>query len=116
MARKRKYINRQTLKALAQAQLSNDEISTALRVSWDTIARRYAEAINAWRREGVASIRRELYITALGDSKGKVSAMIFFLKNFGGMSDFHRHEHEQLEMTGVPIPREFRDSRADRPN
>lgn len=115
MARRRKYINRITLKALAQAQFSNDEISTALRVSWDTLARRYAEPIKKWRQEGVASVRRELFMTAMGDSKGKVPCMIFFLKNYGGMSDkVDVQEKRGFELGDLPVPTEFRT--ANRPN
>ena len=87
MSRPRKYVNRHILKELCQAQLSNDEISRVLRVSWDTLERRYAEAIKAWRMLGPASVRRELYLTAMGTSKGKLGAMIFYLKNYGGMAD-----------------------------
>lgn len=106
LAPRRKYVNRHILKELCQAQLSNDEISRVLRVSWDTLDRRYAEAIKAWRTLGPASVRRELFLTAMGDSKGKLGAMIFYLKNYGGMADVARNSEpsKPLDYGNLPIP------------
>ena len=93
------------LKDMCQAQCSNDEIAAALRVSWDTLDRRYAEAIKVWRGEGTMSARRRLFQLgmredpvfnkdgeAIGSKPASVPALIFFLKNYGGMSDVTRNE------------------------
>ena len=118
MARPRKYINRKLVKELAQAQLTNAEIARICKVSPDTIERRYAVAIKEWRRIGVGSVRRELFTTAMGTSKGKVTAAIFFLKNYGGMSDVVKNETPGLGLGNLPIANEFRDKSrsSDKPN
>lgn len=57
-------------------------------------------------QEGVGSVRRELFVTAMGASKGKTAAMIFFLKNYGGMSD--RHETvaaRSADFGNLPMPK-----------
>lgn len=116
MARRRKYIDRKLLKALCKAQLTDNEIATALRVDRTTLWRRYATAIKAWKEDGVASLRRKLFVTAQGDDKGAVTAMIFFLKNYGGMSDGPKEKRE-LDLGDLPISQEFHQPRkADKPN
>lgn len=90
MAPKRRYIDRKLLKELCQAQLTGEEIAACLRCSWDTLERRYAVAIKAWRSSGPGSARRRLYKLGMEDNaKGKpnTAALIFFLKNYGGMRD-----------------------------
>lgn len=104
MPPKRRYVDRRQLKELCLAQLTNDEISRILRVSWDTLDRRYAEAIKAWRLQGPGSARRRLYSLGMredavfdkdgneiGSKPASVPSLIFFLKNYGGMSDKHEH-------------------------
>lgn len=87
MARPRKRISPELVQSLAEAQLTVVEIARICKVSVDTIDRRFAERIKTWRGLGTGSVRHELYKTAMGASKGKVGAMIFFLKNYGGLSD-----------------------------
>lgn len=117
MARPRKYIDRKLMKELALAQLTNAEIARILKVSPDTIERRYAVAIKEWRRIGTGSVRRELFVTAMGQSKGKVTACIFFLKNYGGMSDVVRDGDKGLECGNLPVAKEFDQSRTvNKPN
>lgn len=119
MARPRKYIDRMMLKELCLAQCTNDEISGALNVSWDVLTRRYGGPIKVWRRQGPMSVRRKLFNVAMSDSKGAVTAAIFYLKNYGGMADVIRDKGREIEPEGVPIPYEFRqDSTAgtDKPN
>ena len=88
-----------------------------MHVSWDTLQRRYAEVIKIWRGQGPMSVRRELYTTAIGSSKGKVPAMIFFLKNYGGMADVIRDGDKGLEFGNLPVAKEFAQSRTvNKPN
>lgn len=91
MARPRKRLNAELVMQLAQAQLTTAEIATICKCSKDTIERRFAARLKAWKDEGVGSVRRELFLTAMSTSKGKVPAMIFYLKNYGGMADKHEH-------------------------
>lgn len=109
MAPRRRWIDRKLLKELCQAQCTNDEISGALHVSWDTLQRRYAEVIKIWRGHGPMSCRRELYKIAMGPpSKGKVTSLIFYLKNYGGMADVSKDVTGQLNLGNLPISDEFK--------
>ena len=130
MAPRRKWIDRKLLKELCQAQCSNEEIAGALRVSWDTLQRRYAEVIKVWRGAGVMSARRRLFDLGMREDsvfnkQGKeigtrptsVSALIFFLKNYGGMSDVVRDGDKGLEFGNLPVAKEFDQSRTvNKPN
>lgn len=131
MAPRRKWIDRKLLKELCLAQCTNDEIAGALRVSWDTLQRRYAEPIRIWRGAGPMSARRRLYNLGMSDEpivskKGEVvgykptsvTSLIFYLKNYGGMSDVVRDETPRLGLGDLPIAREFRDqsSGTNKPN
>lgn len=119
MARPRRYVDRKLLKELCMAQLTNDEIARCLRVSWDTLERRYAEAIKAWRVAGPGSVRRKLYTTATGpdDAPGRMTAMIFYLKNYGGMADNHRIEDSRpLDFGNLPMPADPLVRAAGKPN
>ena len=54
----------------------------------------------------------------VGTRPTSVSALIFFLKNYGGMSDVVRDETPRLGLGDLPIAREFRDqsSGTNKPN
>lgn len=106
MPRKRKWIDRKAMKELAMCQLTNEEMARILKVSPDTLERRYAGALKEWKKQGVGSMRRRLYETAMGNSKGAITAMIFFLKNFGGMADqVQTNERpKDLGFGGLPVP------------
>jgi hypothetical protein len=119
MARKRKYIDRKLMKTLAMCQLTNEEMARCLRVSKDTIERRYAAAIKAWKGLGVSSVRRELYVTALSpaDTPGKMTATIFFLKNYGGLADVTREEARIPDFGDLPNPiQQTRSGKVSKPN
>lgn len=87
MARPQKKLSTKLVEQLAKAQLTNVEIAQICHCSEDTLVRRYAERLKAWKSQGVGSVRRELFRTAMGKSRMKASAMIFFLKNYGDMRD-----------------------------
>lgn len=110
MARKRKYIDRKLMKELALCQLTNDEMARALRVSPETLERRYAATIKAWKQQGVGSVRRKLYSRAMDDSNSaSTTSMIFFLKNYGGLNDGLKDhgDNKPLATNGLPQPSEF---------
>lgn len=102
MARRRKWLDRKLMKQLAQAQLTNEEIAVCLKVSADTLERRYAGAIKEWKRQGVGSVRRKLFILAMSDEKNAATGMIFFLKNYAGMADVIREEPKAADFGNLP--------------
>jgi hypothetical protein len=116
MARPTIEIDEDLVHQLANAQLTTAEIAKICGVSKDTIERRFAATLKEWKDEGVGSIRRELYITALGSSKGKVSAMIFFLKNYGGMTDVTKEQREPLDFGSLPTPESKNTGTTGKPN
>src|ERR1051325_8259706 len=88
MARPQIELDAELVRELCRAQLTNDEIAVCCKCSPDTLTRRFAEQLKEWKSEGVSSVRRELFKTATDNrASGKTAAMIFFLKNYGGMSD-----------------------------
>jgi hypothetical protein len=129
MAPRRKWIDRKLLKELCLSQCSNEEIAGALRVSWDTLKKRYTEAIKIWRGEGPMSARRRLYSLGMKDipitdkdgeivgyKPASVPSLIFFLKNYGGMTDVVRND-QPLERGNLPTQFEAADvSGTDKPN
>lgn len=120
MARPKKELDPKLIEELASAQLTNVEIARICGCEEKTITRRFGERLKRWKEQGVGSVRRELYATAMGNSKGKVTAMIFFLKNYGGMADVKRLEDNRgVTDEGMPVPYEFRDnqpSQTHKPN
>ena len=104
VGRPRKRVSARVVKQLAEAQLTNLEIAKVLNCSVDTLARRFGEKIREWRAAGVGSARRELYRVAMRrGGSGKVSALIFFLKNYGRLSDWGYREELQAKeiLTGA---------------
>jgi len=85
--RPRKKIDSELVERLAEAQLTTAEIASICKCSPDTIERRFSEVLRRGRAVGTGSVKRELYVTALGSSKAKAAAMIFFLKAHAGLSD-----------------------------
>ena len=85
--RPRKRLDAELVEQLARAQLTNEEIARIVKCSPDTIERRYGARLRSWKAAGVGSVRRELFMQAMGTGKSKVTACIFFLKNYGGMRD-----------------------------
>jgi AraC-like DNA-binding protein len=86
--RPRKRVSARVVEQLAKAQLTNEEIARICNCSVDTLTRRFAERLKAWKSVGVGSARRELYRVGMSrDGAGKTSALIFFLKNYGNMRD-----------------------------
>lgn len=109
MARPRKYINRKLLKQLAMAQLTNEEIGSCVGLKFEHLMSRYGTAIKAWRSKGPGSARHRLFTEGMA---GNTACLIFYLKNYAGMSD-HR-ESKPLDSGALPIPDEFRE--ADKSN
>jgi hypothetical protein len=69
---------------LARAQLSNQDIAEISGIDEATLERDFGPRLKEWRLKGVASVRRELFLSATGNSKARVAAMIYFLKNYAG--------------------------------
>ena len=89
-AKKAVTISKDTLdpplvRELCFAQLPDSEIAALCKIGEEDLLAQFGELLDKWRAEGVAAVRRELYMTDMGASKGRISAITFFLKNFGGM-------------------------------
>jgi hypothetical protein len=72
---------------LAKAQLSNRDIAEITGMDEATLERDFGPRLREWRSKGVASVRRELFLSATGKSKARVAAMIYFLKNYTGSNE-----------------------------
>ncbi len=92
------------IRELAKAQLTNVEIAQISGCEEKTITRRYGDRLRAWKDEGVGSVRRRLYMGAMGMLEGtnQTTSMIFFLKNYGGCADVTREERKPLEFGSLP--------------
>jgi len=84
MARPRKVIDETLLRKLAVIHCNQEEMSSVLGVSVDTLQRRYAAQIKEGRAEGKMSLRRKMWEMALN---GNVSLLIWLSKNELGFSD-----------------------------
>lgn len=84
MARPRKPVDENLLRKLAAIHCNQDEMSSVLGVSVDTLQRRFAAQIKAARDEGKMSLRRKMWELALN---GNVTLLIWLSKNELGMSD-----------------------------
>lgn len=96
------------VQSLANAQLTNVEIAEICNCEEKTLTRRFGESLKRWKDEGVGSVRRKLFTRAMDDKyPGATTAMIFFLKNYGGMADVTREQNRPAETNDIPLPREF---------
>lgn len=111
MARPKLELDEVLVADLARAQLTDKEIAQICKCSVDTLTRRFADSLKEWKLEGVGSVRRKLFTTALGESKGSTTAMIFFLKNYGGMADVRREEPPPIGRG--ELPSHFKPATAD---
>lgn len=114
MARPKIELDESLVQELAKAQLTDKEIAQICKCSVDTLTRRFADSLKEWKLEGVGSVRRKLFTTAMGESKGSTTAMIFFLKNYGGMADVTREERTPLGFGSIPMPSDA--GRVSKPN
>lgn len=96
IGRPRKRLSARVIEQLARAQLTNEEIARICNCSADTLTRRFAERLKAWKSVGVGSARRELYRQGMSRSgAGKTSALIFFLKNPQRVRPLQHRERER---------------------
>jgi len=84
MARPLKPVDENLLRKLAAIHCNQEEMSSVLGVSVDTLHRRFAEQIKDARNEGKMSLRRKMWELALN---GNVTILIWLSKNELGMSD-----------------------------
>lgn len=84
MARPRKEVDEILLKKLALIHCNQEEMSSILGISVDTLHRRFAEQVKAARNEGKMSLRRKMWEMALN---GNVTILIWLSKNELGMTD-----------------------------
>jgi hypothetical protein len=118
MARPTIKIDEALVRELANAQLTTPEIARICDCSEDTIERRFAGLLKEWKDEGVGSVRRRLYMSALGKVEGanQTTAMIFFLKNYGGMTDVTKEQREPLDFGSLPTPESKNTGTTGKPN
>jgi hypothetical protein len=84
VARPRAKIDPDQLEALAKIQCSNAEISAVLKVSLNTLERRFGDRIRALRETGKASLRRSQFQQAM---KGNTTMLVFLGKQYLGQTD-----------------------------
>lgn len=84
MARPRKQVDEEQLEKLAMMQCTIEEIAAFFDVSHDTIQRRFACHIKKGNAKGRMSMKRALFEKM---NKGDLGAMVWWGKNFAGMSD-----------------------------
>ena len=84
MARPKKKIDIEELEKLAAMQCTLEEIANWFDVSIDTIERRFAVLIKKGRSKGRMSMKRALFEKM---QRGDLGAMVWWGKNFAGMSD-----------------------------
>lgn len=79
-----KKLDEVELEKLAMMQCTTAEIAAWFKVSSDTIERNYAAIIKRGRDMGNISLKRRLFQKV---QEGELGAIIWFSKNFTGMSD-----------------------------
>ena len=84
MARPRKEVNVELLEELAKLHCTQEEMASILKVSVDTLQRRFAAHIKEARDHGKMSLRRKMWELALS---GDRTLLIWLSKNELGMSD-----------------------------
>lgn len=117
MGRPKVVVDWKIVEALCFAQCSRKEILEFLHISEDTLERSakaqfngtLAEFLDQKKLGGVASVRKKLFQQAM---KGSSAAIIFFLKNYGGMAD----DPEKKPMDFGDIPLGNQSTEAHKPN
>ena len=99
MARPKKKVDREMLLALAERLMTTSEIAAVLKVSPDTIERRYHNELIQGRELGKASVRRMQFDAA---QKGNVTMLIWLGKQILGQKDQVAHSGD----VGVTMRRE----------
>ena len=98
MARPFKELDPEQLRTLAALGCTYEEIGAVLKVSADTLSRRYAEPIKQGRENGKASLRRLQWQSA---NKGSVAMLIWLGKQWLGQKE--RSETELTGKDGAPM-------------
>lgn len=90
MARPRKVIDAELVRALAEIQCTHEEIAHVVGCSVDTLARRgFAALINKARETGKTSLRRQQFRLALD---GNPTMLIWLGKQYLGQKDKSEHD------------------------
>lgn len=84
MAPPKKMIDEDQLKKLAAINCSLDEMSDILKISVDTLGRRYADVIKEGRSSGKMSLKRKMFDAAMN---GNITMMIWLSKNMLGYTE-----------------------------
>lgn len=84
MARPKIEINADQVEKLAAMQCTNEEIADVFSCHVDTITRRFADALQRGRSMGKMTMKRKLFEKV---QDGELGALIWWGKNFAGMSD-----------------------------
>lgn len=90
MARPRKKIDPEQVRALAGIGCTHEEIAAVLKCSADTLTRRFADDLKEGKEHAKASLRRMQWEAA---KKGNVTMMIWLGKQMLGQRDYQRLEH-----------------------
>ena len=74
----------QEVQRRCHAQIPIDELAAKLNCSEELLKQRFGGRLEQWRKQGLAMARQELFWAACS---GKISALIFFLKSYGGLGE-----------------------------
>lgn len=88
MARPKAQIDEEKVELLARAGCSDHTIAHVLGVGERTIQRHFGTRLKEWREVAISDAKLKLFNRALDDTySGSNTALIFWLKNYGGMRD-----------------------------
>jgi hypothetical protein len=93
-------IDESEVEKLAMMQCTNEEIAHWFNVSKDTIEERFSATIKRCRSKGVMSMKRQLFEKV---QKGDLGAIVWWSKNFAGMSEKIEQKSTVTQTTSFKI-------------
>ncbi len=100
MARPEKDINPESVRILAGAFCTDEEIGAKLGCSSDTLTRRFAEALKEGRDDAKGSLRSKQMAVAM---KGSIPMLIWLGKQYLGQRDKSDIEHDFTKLSDADL-------------